>query len=362
MLPKVGISGQRFVVDGQPFVFRGLNIRFDPLHYHESGNRPISTITFDMLKNFKVNILRVWLNMEMACPSAGQWSSSFFSALDTLLTLAEQYNIYLLLSNSQYGLSKAFGSSYTGLPAWMFQGITNVTDGMNALYNNATIQGTSLKMQDVVGEFWRRVCSQAKARNVVMGYDIFNEPGIRGLPASYFLEDISAYISAIDPEKPQAVENNFIDNTYKPKIPNLFCAPHGYAGHSRAYSLERMKTMFRSDGYYIQGPQWNVPTINSEWFLATQSEVAEWGLTDAQIAQWYDIYIRAMEEVHGTGWIYLQCESSIENLHWNSVVKPILQSYFALNSTPPPPPPPTGGIPPILGLLGLVWLFLSTRK
>jgi hypothetical protein len=270
----------------------------------------------------------------------GSWDPNFFSTLDTLLNFAEQYGMYLFIDNHQFSISPQFGGM--GLPAWMFTGISNMADAWTALYNNVTIQGMTLTMHDAIGEFWQKVCAITKDRNIVMGYDIFNEPGgaailnRRGIGATHFLEDISAYIRDVDSVKPVAVGNAFIDYNTRPVIPggNFFCSPHGYALNTYGKNLANMETFFLTSGYWIEGPNWNVPTFNAEWNLLTQDEDAGLGgLTDDQLVQWYNLYIQALEQVHPTGWVYLQREATIEDLHWNPAVKPTLQHYFNYNES-----------------------------
>lgn len=339
-IPRVMISGTDFIVNGQPYMFRGVNIQFTGLHHPESGCQPISRATFDLLKSWNVNLLRVWLNMEMASPAYGTWDQDFFDNLKQVMDLAEEYKIYLLISGlTCYNLGPAFGG--TGFPSWMFPGISDQNSGWDILYKSIVQEDPSYpEIRNAIREYYHRVCNMSKDTSIVMGYDIFNEPAYRSVPgyskisASYFYEKLSVYITEVDSDKPQAVENNFIDNNYRPNIPNLFVCPHGYAGHTHTYSLSQMKSYFTSSDYWVQGPRWNVPTINDEWFLCTKSEASSYGMSADQIAQWYDTYITAMEQL-GISWAVLRCEATFTNLHWaGSVVKNVLLNHWALNTLP----------------------------
>jgi len=329
-IPKITISGTDFIVNGEPYVFRGVNVQFVGLHEPEywTTHLEINSGSFELLKSWNVNLLRVWLCMSMATPAKGVWSQNFFDRLEALLDLAEEYEIYLLITMSQWRLSDRWGSENSGLPIWMVQDYSRESEAWEALYTDATLQG-------YIGECWQRIAEICKDRNIVMGYDVFNEPAIRGIRATHFLEDISSYITAVDPDKPQCVENNFINYYVKPNIPNLFCAPHGYMGHTYVSrnSVEDMKEWFRGS-YWVQGSYWNVPTMNNEWFLGTRSEAQEWGLTSSDIATWYDTYITAMEEL-GISWAVLRCEADIFNHHWaGRSVRNVLYSYWDLNTFP----------------------------
>jgi hypothetical protein len=340
-IAEVTIDGTDFMVNGEPYMFRGVNVQFTGLHHPESGCQSISRTTFELYEDWNVNLFRVWLNMEMASPSYGVWDQNFFDDLELVLDLAEEHGIYLLISGlSCYNLGPAFGG--TGFPSWMFTGISNQYDGWDILYKSVVQEDPAYsEIRDAIREYYHRVSNIIRNRNIVMGYDIFNEPAYRSVPgyskisASYFYEKLSTYITEIDPYKPQAVENNFIDNNYKPNIPNLFCAPHGYAGHTYIYSFTQMLGYFRNSDYWVQGPRWNVPTMNGEWFLCKKSEASDYGLTADEIAQWYDTYITAMEQL-GISWAVLRCEASPSNLHWaGSPVREVLHSHWELNIPPP---------------------------
>ena len=339
-IPKITISGTDFIANGEPYMFRGVNVQFTGLHHPESGCQSINNATFDLYKSWNVNLLRVWINMEMASPSYGSWNQAFFDNLQLVVDLAEEYGIYLLISGLHcYNLGPAFGG--TGFPSWMFTGVSNQNGGWDILYKSVVQEDPAYpEIRNAIREYYHRVSNICNGRNVVMGYDIFNEPAYRSVPgyskisASYFYEALSTYITEIDQYKPQCVENNFIDNNYKPDIPNLFVSPHGYAGHTYDYSLSQMKSYFINSDYWVQGPRWGVPTMNAEWFLGTQSEAQQYGLTANEIAQWYDRYITGMEDL-GIGWAVLRCEASPSNLHWaGSPVREVLYSYWALNTLP----------------------------
>ena len=160
-----------------------------------------------------------------------------------------------------------------------------------------------------------------------------SKSGYSKLSSSYFYESLSEYHTEIDADKPRAVEGNFIDDNYKPNIPNLFDAAHGYAGHTHSYSLSQMKSCFQNSGYWVHGARWNIPMLNGEWFLGTQSEASHYGLAPTDIANWYNTYITAMEEL-GIGWAVLRCEATT-NLHWaGSAVKSVLLNHWVLNTLP----------------------------
>jgi len=339
-IPEITINGTDFVANGERFIFRGVNVQFTGLHHPESGCQTISNATFDLYESWNVNVLRVWLNMEMASPSYGSWNQAFFDNLQRVVDLAETHNIYLFISSLHcYNLGPAFGG--TGFPNWMFSGVSSQDSGWDILYKSVVLEDAAYpQIRTAIRDYYHRVVAIVKDRNIVMGYDIFNEPAYRSVPgyskisASYFYEALSAYITEVDSFKPQAVEGNFIDDNYKPNIPNLFEAPHGYAGHTYSYSLSQMKGYFQNSVYWAHGSRWNVPMLNMEWFLGTQSEASNYGLTATDIANWYDTYLTAMEEL-GIGWAVLRCEASPSQLHWcGATVKNVLLDHFALNTLP----------------------------
>jgi hypothetical protein len=340
-MPEITIDGRDFIANGTPIMFRGVNVQFTGLHHPESGCQPISATTFDELKSWKVNIIRPWLNLELASPSYGSWNQAFFDNVALMVDLAEERNIYIMPSmNHQYNVGPAF--SGTGLPSWMFSGITTQDAAWDRLYkaivqnDSATI---SVQIRTAMRDYYHRLIAIFGNRSVIMGYDIFNEPEYRSVPgysrlsASHFYEALNAYISDVDTTKPRCVESNFVDNAYKPNIPNLFTSGHGYATHTFSYSVTQMKSYFTSSDYWVQGPNWGVPTFNSEWFLATTTEASQNGWTNAQIVDWYHRYSQAMDEL-GIGWQYLRTGTSPSNLHWATGVKAELLSWFALNTFP----------------------------
>lgn len=332
-LPKVTISGQDFIVNGQPYRFRGHVMKFTGLKPIEEWVDVLpSESNFQILADWKVNLIRVEVCMETAEPERGVWNSNFFDLLDDVLTMAEERNIYVLLCNMVYKVGRFFdpeGVNGIGVPAWIFTEAGHPVpatedEAFEAMYTDTTIQG-------FIGEFLARLAQVGKDRNVVMGIDLFNEPEIRGIRATHFYEALSQYVTAVDPEKPQGVENNFIDNNVKPNIPNLFCAPHGYLGHTANYynNLNQMKQEFQS-GYFTQGQKWNVPTINAEWYIGTENVLQQYGLTESEVPIWYDTYIKAMEEL-GMSWANLSCEDIFPSHHWVSEVGNVIKTYYLLN-------------------------------
>ena len=343
----VTVNGKNFVINGQPIMFRGVNIQFTGLHHPESGCQPLSAGTFDELKLWNVNIIRPWLNMELASPSYGSWSQAFFDNVALMLDLAEARGIYVMPSMChQYNVGPAF--SGTGLPSWMFSGVSTQNEAWARLYGAVVQNDTSVistQIRTAMKEYFQRLVAIFRNRAIVMGYDIFNEPEYRTVPgygfiaASHFYEGLSQYITEVDAMKPQAIESNFVDLTYRPNIPNLFVTGHGYADHTRTYNLANMKNYFTSSDYWVLGGRWNVPTFNSEWFLAVES----FGLTADQIVAWFHTYVQAMDEL-GIGWQYLRTGTSPSNLHWSPGVKAELLSWFALNAAPQQPPTGTGTV------------------
>jgi len=365
MSSKVGISGTNFVVNGQPFIFRGCNIEFEGLNIHYYG-LPLPTLTqstFDLLKSWKVNLLRISMHMEATSIGYNVWQEAFWTNLQTLLDLAEANGIYLLITPiMDYNMAPKFGGS--GMPNWIFATASTQDQGWDVLYKAIVNKDPVYsQVEEAFRYYYQRIATMCKGRNIVMGFDIFNEPEYRNVAgysresATIFYEALAAYLTAIDNTKPIAVENNFI-STRKPNIPNLFSSPHTYITANPGDSVSTI--ISRLVGYNGIGSSntWQVPVISGEWWAPDIGAT----FTEAQSVAWTKDCVTAFAQLKWGSTVLrrgTQISGSNPGLSTSAAIQQTYLDYFALNTSLPPLPT---GIPPVLALLGLVWLFLSTRK
>jgi len=339
-IPRVTVSGTNFIVNGQPFIFRGVNIEFPVLaaHYYGSPFPSLSDATFNLLKSWNVNIIRVWLNIEMASPSYGTWTSAFFTAVDTLIDLAEAHNIYILLSVSHsYNLALKYGGA--GLPNWMFDSASSdqyASDGGWAtLYKAVVTEDPALvQVTSAIREYYHRIATYSKDRNIVMGYDLFNEPEFRrttgydNSSATRFYEKLATWILEIDAAKPICVENNFMSTT-KPDIPNLFSSPHTYITQNAGDSVTTIKN--RLVGYNGIGSYntWGVPVLSGEWWGPLIGD-GNPSFSESTAVQQTINFCIALDQL---GWSSTICrhEAQIPNLHPTDSVEDVYFDYFSEN-------------------------------
>lgn len=392
-LPQVSISGENFVVNGQPYQFRGALIQFAGLESHRYG-LPFATIgpeIFNWLQSHKVNFVRASLTMELASPSYGTWNEQFFTNLENLINLAEQYNVYLMVVPiMSYKMAPKFNGS--GHPDWWFPSpplvcnpdsygfCTNfygVNGALDIIYKAIVLDSTAYSIYDRIREsaivYHQRIASICKDRNAVMAIDIYNEPEYRKAGAAGYsaansvilLEKLASWIREIDTIKPLAVENNFVTST-KPNITHMFSSPHGYITAQVGDSISTL--IGRLQGYPGIGSTnvWNVPVVNGEWrgpSVGTQDQSSPsitW--TSATAVAYTRNYIAAMEQLKWNSSIIRQASVQLsdgnQHLASDSAIEQAYFDYFALNL--PITPPQTFGLT-IRSNVGTQVPFLITK-
>ena len=344
-IPQVTINGTDFVVNGEPYIFRGVNIEFAGLNIHYFGS-PLPTLsqsTFDLLKSWKVNILRISLHMEAANPQYGVWNEDFFTLLDQLYDYAETHQIYLMIVPiMSYKVGPKYGGS--GHPDWLFENATGTgqydSDGPCALLYEAIVNKDPQHwaVEEAIRQYYQRIATMSRDRNIVMGYDIYNEPQYRDIPgysresATIFYETLADYITAIDSSKLMAVENNFI-STRKPNIPNLFSSPHTYITQNAGDTVSIIKNRVIGYNGIGSGNTWQVPVLSGEWWAPLVGD-GNPAFTEATAITQTMNFCTAFEEL-GWSWTLIRHLAQIPNLHPLDSVEQVYFDYFANNQPIP---------------------------
>lgn len=227
-IPKLVAKGKEIQTeDGKSVILKGPNLPLKYLAYH--SELETNEETFQKLDDMGANVVRIVINLDATMPQEGEWDQKSINTLKQALDLAERYHIYVILNIHQYK-----GSSYfrwgLGFPPWYVQRYSEFSkydwDKFHQMWINR--QPPFEDSWDFVVEGWNKIIDISRGRNIVIGYDLFNEPG-RGYE---LYEYLSAGIKLFDPEKIHFAETMHLfrakASEEKPEIHNLVLSPHLY--------------------------------------------------------------------------------------------------------------------------------------
>jgi len=222
-IPKLVARGKEIQTeDGKPVILKGTNLPLKNLALY--SELEANEETFQKLDRMGVNVVRIVINLDATMPKEGEWDQKSLDTLKKALDLAEKHHIYVILNIHKY--------QRMGFPKWYVSRNKEFAVG-NWDYEKfqkmfMTRQPPFEDSWDFIVEGWKEIINVSKGRNIVVGYDLFNEPG-----RSYELyEYLSAKIEPLDPDKIHFAETIHLfvgmDSEEKPKINNLVLSPHLY--------------------------------------------------------------------------------------------------------------------------------------
>lgn len=143
-LPRISVEGNKFVANGTPVVFRGLNVS-DPDKLETEGH--LNAQHFKEVKNWGANIVRLPVHPN-AWRKRGE--KGYLDLLDKAVAMAEANNLYVIIDWHSIG----------NLRTEMYQA---------AMYETT---------QKETYEFWRTVAKRYKDNPAVAFFELFNEPTV----------------------------------------------------------------------------------------------------------------------------------------------------------------------------------------
>jgi len=219
-IPKLVARGKEIQTeDGKTVILKGPNL---PLkHLATWGELQVSEEIFQKLEDMGANVVRIIINLDVTIPEEGEWSQKSIETLKQALNLVEKHHIYVILDIHKYRCS--------GFPKWYMKRVSD--SGPNCEKFNQMWLKKQPPLEDswdFIVEGWKKIIEISKGRNIVIGYDLFNEPG-RGYE---LYEYLSAKITSLDPEKIHFAETQHLfrgmESDEKPEINNLVLSPHLY--------------------------------------------------------------------------------------------------------------------------------------
>jgi hypothetical protein len=238
------------------------------------------------------NVVRLPIAWHHIEPQPGVYNSSYFGMyVDRDILWAKKYGIYIILDMHQYHWSNFFtyaGKRSSGVPAWAvntysnsafgeYQAKVDFWDGLAANGMHPTLENPSL--QDRLIDVWKFIASRYQNEGTIVGYHLFNEPGVANVPsfpskAAATAPNVTAFvIHAIDAIR--TVDNRHI----------IFYEPVGAWANKHATEINRSNIIFSFhfnwwndtydrdnaglekhflDNYYNYVRNWNIPIFVSE--------------------------------------------------------------------------------------------------
>jgi len=208
--------------DGTPVILKGPNLPLKYLAYY--SNLEANEETFQKLDDMGATVVRIIINLDATMPREGEWSQKSLTTLKQTLDLAEEHHIYVILNIHKY--------RKMGFPLWYVQRYDEFKredwdyNKFHQMWLNR--QPPFQDSWDFIVEGWKKIINISRGRNIVIGYDLINEPG-----KGYELyEYISSQIAPLDSEKLHFAETQHLfkgmTSEEKLKINNLVLSPHFY--------------------------------------------------------------------------------------------------------------------------------------
>jgi hypothetical protein len=197
--------------EGRTLILRGYNIKVVGLFdgtWGPSGVEfvpPLYDADFALMQKSGVNVLRLPINWSDIEPAKGQFASSYFDAIAAFLDRVRPYGIYVLLDFHEDGWSKALCED--GAPAWATV-VTDWTEG--GLSNDCHVSNAAISahsnffdhnaddLQDAFAAMVQEVASRFVKDDLVLGYEIFNEPMASDMSVDPFSVKIAQAIRQVD--------------------------------------------------------------------------------------------------------------------------------------------------------------------
>jgi len=247
-VPKLVVKGRGIQTEGgMPVVLKGESLPLKYLAFY--GKLETDEGTFRKLDEMGMNSIRIIIDLDDLMPMEGDWNEKSFDTLKNALDLAEKHHMYVILDLHQYR-----GSSYfidgCGFPPWYVQrssGFKSENPEDWERFNDMWITKETPYEDSwqIVTEAWKKIINVSKGRNIVAGYDLFNEPPGQ---AYKFYEYLSAQLEPLDPGKIHFVETMHVfrdmNSGDKPKVNNLALSPHLYDVWDESYTIVIMSSWF----------------------------------------------------------------------------------------------------------------------
>ena len=257
---------------GKPFRGIGENVAWDPRSYDNQAYK--YEYMFPLLGTNGCNFARIWMcpwNMplEWTSPGLGQYSETAAARLDTVLSIAEQNGLYLMLALDFHGVFRSVPDYWGGNNYWLTNPY-NIANGgpcpnAAAFFSNATAKNIYKKRLRYIVARW--------GYNPHLGViEFFNEidnaynDGDANVPASDIASwhaEMAAYFKSIDPF--EHLVSTSAGYKYIPGLWNVssldFSQTHPYGSTNDIYSrIVSFKTTYNKPyvagefGYGWQGP------------------------------------------------------------------------------------------------------------
>lgn len=206
--------------DGKTIILKGPNLPLKNLAFY--SQLEVNEETFQKLDEMGANVVRIVINLDAMMPREGEWDQKSLETLKMALDLAEKHHIYVILNIHKF--------RFLGFPQWYIQRYKKGFDGNWEKFRQMWLnrQPPFEDSWDFFVEGWKKIIEVSKDRNIVVGYDLLNEPG-----QGYELyEYLSSQIEPFDLGKIHFAETMHLfrgmSSEEKPKIDNLVLSPHLY--------------------------------------------------------------------------------------------------------------------------------------
>jgi endoglycosylceramidase len=196
---------------GRTLILRGYNIKVNGLFDGRWGPNgvefvpPLADADFTLMQKSGVNVLRLPINWSDIEPQKGLFSSSYLDAIAAFLDKVRPYGIYVFLDFHEDGWSKDLCED--GAPAWATV-VTDWTEG--GLSNDCHVSNAAISahssffdhntndLQDAFAAMVQTVASRFVKDDLVLGYEIFNEPLSSDMSVDPFSVKIAQAIRQVD--------------------------------------------------------------------------------------------------------------------------------------------------------------------
>lgn len=197
---RINVNGQKFIDEqNREIIFNGINI----VNKSPSGSfpNPVDEALLAKLKTWGINLVRLGINWSALEPEPLEYDISYIENVGKVVALLGSHGIYVMLDMHQDLYGHKFDN---GAPAWatLDDDLPHITGeiwsdayiispavqkSFDSFWENREVPG-GIGLQDHYALAWAQVAEYFSGNEMVVGYDIMNEPFIGSAAVDIFNE------------------------------------------------------------------------------------------------------------------------------------------------------------------------------
>jgi aryl-phospho-beta-D-glucosidase BglC (GH1 family) len=273
--------------DGRSLILRGANVT--GAEYTPTGAAlPFDSGDFDVVRATGATVVRIPISWALIQPSPGSIDPAALARVRELVGWASDAGLLVVLDMHQWNWATCFGG--LGVPLWAVPNCpatppSNTAEQFAEISEAQTWFWQHPELQAALVETWGAVADALGQPDNLVGYDLFNEPGIAQIPPLVFerqylvpfYRTVAARLRGADPGGLLFVEPAVINNVVNGSSQTL--EPLGFDGVVYAphqYGLTALNPTASGDAYDVAGPSQFAADLAIDRAVAEHMGAALW--------------------------------------------------------------------------------------